>query len=201
MDHKPWATRMDECRGRPKRVLLLRTRRIAHWKRLRTTRRTRWDTRAEIWFAIEPLGASVSTSRDDSRLFPHHLACGSVPRRFDRVKLGRTHKFGEDRPSCQIDSAVPWTPAAEGRNGRKRTEKPGARCRAHGRSRDCWGWTPRNPLAQRAPFSAGERSPLSAGERSPWRRRPSASRRPRPRSRRRARNAVRRLATACAPGP
>src|SRR5271165_629068 len=28
---------------------------------------------------------------------PHHLAYGSVPRRFDRVKLGRAHRFGEDR--------------------------------------------------------------------------------------------------------
>ena len=26
---------------------------------------------------------------------PHHLAYGSVPRRFDRVKLGRAHRFGK----------------------------------------------------------------------------------------------------------
>src|SRR5271169_813519 len=28
---------------------------------------------------------------------PHHRAYGSVPRRFDRVRLGRAHRFGEDR--------------------------------------------------------------------------------------------------------
>ncbi|HKN30693.1 MAG TPA: hypothetical protein VJY34_23605, partial [Roseiarcus sp.] len=30
---------------------------------------------------------------------PHHLAYGSVPRRFDRVKLGRARRFGGDRAS------------------------------------------------------------------------------------------------------
>ena len=28
---------------------------------------------------------------------PHHRAYGSVPRRFDRVRLGRSNRFGEDR--------------------------------------------------------------------------------------------------------
>src|SRR6516165_10617327 len=28
---------------------------------------------------------------------PHHRAYGSVPRRFDRVRLGRARRFGEDR--------------------------------------------------------------------------------------------------------
>src|SRR5271165_6661738 len=28
---------------------------------------------------------------------PHHRAYGSVPRRFDRVRLGQAHRFGEDR--------------------------------------------------------------------------------------------------------
>src|SRR5271166_3057195 len=30
---------------------------------------------------------------------PHHRAYGSVPRRFDRVRLGQAHGFGEDRAS------------------------------------------------------------------------------------------------------
>jgi hypothetical protein len=41
---------------------------------------------------------------------PHHRAYGSVPRRFDRVKLGRAHGFGEDRANRNIGCAEPVGP-------------------------------------------------------------------------------------------
>ena len=41
---------------------------------------------------------------------PHHLAYGSVPRRFDRVKLGRARRFGGDRASRNSCCAAPVGP-------------------------------------------------------------------------------------------
>ena len=41
---------------------------------------------------------------------PHHLAYGSVPRRFDRVKLGRAYRFGGDRASRSSCCAAPVGP-------------------------------------------------------------------------------------------
>ncbi len=41
---------------------------------------------------------------------PHHRAYGSVPRRFDRVKLGRAHRFGEDRANRNSCCAAPVGP-------------------------------------------------------------------------------------------
>ena len=41
---------------------------------------------------------------------PHHRAYGSVPRRFDRVKLWREHGVGEDRVSRNSGCAVPVGP-------------------------------------------------------------------------------------------
>src|SRR5271166_6656565 len=41
---------------------------------------------------------------------PHHRAYGSVPRRFDRVRLGRAHRFGEDRASRNSGCAAPVGP-------------------------------------------------------------------------------------------
>src|SRR5271166_1577175 len=41
---------------------------------------------------------------------PHHLAYGSVPRRFDRVKLGRAHRFEGDRASRNSCCAAPVGP-------------------------------------------------------------------------------------------
>jgi hypothetical protein len=41
---------------------------------------------------------------------PHHRAYGSVPRRFDWVKLGQRHGVGEDRVSRSSDCAGPVGP-------------------------------------------------------------------------------------------
>src|ERR1700746_248894 len=41
---------------------------------------------------------------------PHHRAYGSVPRRFDWVKLGRRRGVGEDRVSRSSDCAGPVGP-------------------------------------------------------------------------------------------
>src|SRR5271169_2549740 len=41
---------------------------------------------------------------------PHHRAYGSVPRRFDRVRLGRAHRYGEDRASRNSCCAAPVGP-------------------------------------------------------------------------------------------
>src|SRR5271166_4652533 len=41
---------------------------------------------------------------------PRHRAYGSVPRRFDRVRLGRAHRFGEDRASRNSGCAAPVGP-------------------------------------------------------------------------------------------
>ena len=40
----------------------------------------------------------------------HHRAYGSVPRRFDRVRLGRAHGFGEDRATRNSGCAAPVGP-------------------------------------------------------------------------------------------
>src|SRR5271165_475159 len=55
-------------------------------------RRKRKDEESKQLGGLIGIGGRLATPP-----LPHHRAYGSVPRRFDRVRLGRAHRFGEDR--------------------------------------------------------------------------------------------------------
>ncbi len=65
-------------------------------------------------FLIGCLGPSIGIGgRLTAPPLPHHLAYGSVPRRFDRVKLLRRHKAGEVRDRRKCGCAGPAGPPGD----------------------------------------------------------------------------------------
>src|SRR5205085_9406001 len=75
---------------------------------------------------------------------PHHRAYGSVPRRFDQVKLGQTHRVGGDRGRRNRDCAGPVGPpgvltCARTRSASRRQPPRGTSAR-HGAAVAGSGW-------------------------------------------------------------